>query len=110
MGSPSRGPEIHVRILRVCRGSRGDRARVLSRAVLDHAFFTSDHLEQHSLGRVTIFAISCEVRNPSKKCKNGTTRFEAWPRARSTPGLGPPCTDAEQSIAQPVARAAITSL
>jgi hypothetical protein len=55
-----------------------------------------------------ILLISCEVRNPSKKCMNGTREciVAAWEmRARSCAS----CTDDEQSIAQPVIRALITS-
>ena len=54
------------------------------------------------------FITSCEVRKPSKKCRNGirASRVAACAtRARSTASW----TEPEQSRAQPVARAAITS-
>jgi hypothetical protein len=54
------------------------------------------------------FATSCEVRNPSKKCRNGSRAVSvvAWAiAARSWAS----CTEPEHSIAMPVARAAITS-
>ncbi len=53
-------------------------------------------------------ATSWEVRNPSKKCRNGTRlrRVAAWAtRARSAASW----TDPAESIAQPVERAAMTS-
>jgi hypothetical protein len=51
---------------------------------------------------------SCEVRNPSKKCTNGTrvrSVAACATRARSCAS----CTDAEASSAKPVCRIAITS-
>ena len=62
-----------------------------------------------SSSRSAILLISCEVRNPSKKCRNGTrlrsvaacaTRAKSWAS----------CTEPAASIAQPVARACMTSL
>ena len=54
-------------------------------------------------------SISCEVRNPSKKWRNGTRarRVAAWAiRAKSWVS----CTELAASMAQPVVRACITSL
>ena len=62
-----------------------------------------------SLPSSSILATSCEVRKPSKKCRNGTRArsVAAWAiRARSWAS----CTEAEASIAQPVMRPAMTSL
>jgi hypothetical protein len=49
------------------------------------------------------------VRKPSKKCRNGTdvSSEAAWATAARSPAS---CTPLELSIAQPVVRAAITSL
>ena len=52
---------------------------------------------------------SCDVRKPSKKCRNGTraSSVAAWAiRAKSIAS----CTEFEHKKANPVARAAITSL
>ena len=53
-------------------------------------------------------AISCEVRKPSKKWRNGTRlrRVAAWATSARSWAC---CTDDEQSMAKPVGRAAITS-
>ena len=53
-------------------------------------------------------ATSCEVRKPSKKCRNGMrdSRVAAWAiRAKSMTS----CTELEASRAKPVARPAMTS-
>ena len=59
--------------------------------------------------QTAILSISWEVRNPSKKCTNGTLerRVAAWAtRAKSWAS----CTEDAASIAQPVERIAMTSL
>ncbi len=56
----------------------------------------------------SIFWTSCELRKPSKKCRNGrrASRVAAWDTsARSITS----CTLPEASIAHPVWRVAITS-
>jgi hypothetical protein len=57
----------------------------------------------------TILDTSCEVRNPSKKCRNGKrdSSEAAWAMAALSIVS---CTEPEASSANPVARAAITSL
>jgi hypothetical protein len=61
-----------------------------------------------SSGSSTIFCTSCDVRNPSKKCRNGTRErsVAAWPTSAMSCAS---CTDAEDSSAKPVCRQAITS-
>ncbi len=56
----------------------------------------------------SIFATSCEVRNPSKKCSTGTRERSVarWPMAAKSWAS---CTEPEQSIANPVCRHAMTS-
>ena len=56
----------------------------------------------------SILEISCEVRNPSKKCRNGTRVLSVAAWAMSAKSCAS-CTEAEQSIANPVPRQAITS-
>ena len=51
---------------------------------------------------------SCEVRNPSKKCTNGTRVASVAACATSARSCAS-CTDADASNANPVARTAITS-
>ena len=51
---------------------------------------------------------SCEVRNPSKKCTNGTRVASVAACATSARSCAS-CTDAEASCANPVCRTAITS-
>ena len=53
--------------------------------------------------------ISCEVRNPSKKCRNGTrdSSVAAWAISALSCAS---CTEPEHSSAKPEARTAITSL
>ena len=60
-----------------------------------------------STGSMTL--ISCEVRNPSKKCRNGT-RASNVEACATTARSWAACTEEEASMAQPVDRAAITSL
>ena len=60
-----------------------------------------------SLSSVMV-AISCEVRNPSKKCRNGMRDASVAACAISAPSCAS-CTEAEDSMAKPVVRAAITS-
>jgi hypothetical protein len=54
-------------------------------------------------------SIWCEVRNPSKKWRNGTRerRVAAWATSAKSWAS---CTEPAESIAQPVARACMTSL
>ena len=52
---------------------------------------------------------SCEVRKPSKKCRNGTRARSVAACATSAKSCAS-CTDDAHSIAKPVVRAAITSL
>ncbi len=56
-----------------------------------------------------ILAISCDVRKPSKKCRNGTRdrNVAAWDTSAKSCAS---CTEPAESIAQPVLRACITSL
>jgi hypothetical protein len=56
----------------------------------------------------TIFATSCEVRNPSKKCRNGTRALSvaAWATAARSWAS---CTEPEASSPRPICRQAITS-
>ncbi len=56
----------------------------------------------------SIFATSCEVRNPSKKWRKGT-RASRVAIVEIAAMSCASCTDEEQSIAKPVVRAAITS-
>ena len=58
----------------------------------------------------SIFATSCEVRKPSKKCRNGIRDSSVGGLRDQREVLRFLHRFAEQSIAQPVARAAITSL
>ena len=58
---------------------------------------------------VAILSISCEVRNPSKKWRNGTRDRSVAECATSAKSCAS-CTDAADNIAHPVARACITSL
>ena len=51
---------------------------------------------------------SCEVRNPSKKCTNGT-RVRSVAACATSARSWASCTDAEASSAKPVWRTAITS-
>ena len=52
---------------------------------------------------------SCEVRNPSKKCRNGT-RARSVAACETRAKSCASCTEEAHSIAQPVIRADITSL
>ena len=54
-------------------------------------------------------ATSCEVRKPSKKCRNGTRDSSVAACAISAKSITS-CTELEASMPKPVARAAITSL
>ena len=56
----------------------------------------------------SIFWISCEVRNPSKKCRKGTEALIAE-RCATAARSWASCTEPEASIAKPVWRQAITS-
>ena len=60
-----------------------------------------------SLSSVMV-AISCEVRKPSKKCRNGMRDASVAACAISAPSCAS-CTEADDSKAKPVVRAAITS-
>ena len=66
-------------------------------------------LRMTSSSTSSIFDTSCEVRNPSKKCRNGIrlSSVAAW--AISAKSIAS-CTLAELSMANPVVRASITSL
>ena len=57
----------------------------------------------------SIVLISCDVRNPSKKCRNGTRDRSVAAWATSAKSCAS-CTELDASIANPVDRAAITSL
>ena len=54
-------------------------------------------------------SISCEVRKPSKKCRNGTRDRSVAACATSAKSCAS-CTEPAESIAQPVVRACMTSL
>ncbi len=56
----------------------------------------------------SIFATSCEVRNPSKKCSSGTRLLSVATCEMSAKSCAS-CTEAEASMANPVCRHAITS-
>ncbi len=56
----------------------------------------------------SIFWISCEVRNPSKKCMKGTRERSATMWATPARSITS-CTDEVASMAKPVWRAAMTS-
>ena len=58
--------------------------------------------------RTSILLTSCDVRNPSKKCTNGMRDANVALCATSARSCAS-CTELEQSIAQPVIRAAMTS-
>ena len=60
-----------------------------------------------SLSSVSVL-ISCEVRNPSKKCMNGT-RDRSVAACASSAASCASCTELEASWAKPAARTAITS-
>jgi hypothetical protein len=51
---------------------------------------------------------SCEVLNPSKKCRNGT-RVRSVAACATSARSWASCTDADASSAKPVCRTAITS-
>jgi len=70
--------------------------------------WSSRRLRRSSSVSFSILATSCEVRNPSKKCRKGTRArsvAECATAARSCAS----CTDPEASRAKPVWRQAITS-
>jgi hypothetical protein len=56
-----------------------------------------------------ILSISCDVRKPSKKCRNGT-RVRSVAACATSAKSWASCTELAASIAHPVVRAAITSL
>src|SRR5688572_28141673 len=61
------------------------------------------HRRPSSIVRSSILFSSCDVRNPSKKCRNGTryARVAIWATiARSCTS----CTEADASMAHPVLR------
>ena len=62
-----------------------------------------------SSSRTSIRLISCDVRNPSKKCRNGT-RLRSVAACATSAKSWASWTEPAASIAQPVARACITSL
>ena len=62
-----------------------------------------------SSSSTAILLISCEVRNPSKKCRNGTRARSVAAWATSAKSCAS-WTEPAASIAQPVVRACITSL
>ena len=85
-------------------GRSGDSAR--PRCAQTNSSGTS--ARRSSSESVSIVLSSCEVRNPSKKCTNGTrvaSVAACATRARSCAS----CTEADASSANPVCRTAITS-
>ena len=62
-----------------------------------------------SCSRSSIFCISCDVRNPSKKLRNGM-RLLSVARCATGARSMTSCTEPSQSIAKPVWRQAITSM
>ena len=67
---------------------------------------TSARISSSSSGSI-VFS-SCEVRKPSKKCRNGTRDLSVVACATSAKSLAS-CTEAEHSRAKPVWRTCITS-
>ncbi len=86
-------------------GASGVRPRV--RKARTSSSRTSARMSSSS--RTAILLISCDVRKPSKKCRNGTRarRVEAWATSAKSCASW---TELAASIAQPVVRACITSL
>ena len=85
-------------------GCSGFRAR--ARKAFKASRSSSDVSEASSMS--SIFWISCEVRKPSKKCRNGTRAFRATRCATPARSITS-CTDDVASMAKPVWRVAMTS-
>ena len=87
---------------------RTGRSGVSPRARCANTSSASTSARNTSSASGSIVATSCEVRNPSKKCRKGTRlcRVAAWAiAARSCAS----CTELDASIANPVPRQAMTS-
>jgi hypothetical protein len=85
------------------------RSGVSPRSRCSWIFAASTSCSRSSGASCSILATSCEVRKPSKKCRNGTraSSVAAWAIAAMSCASW---TEAEHSMAQPVVRAAMTSL
>ena len=85
-------------------GCSGDSARSWCAATASG----SSRARRVSLSIAAIFWISCEVRNPSKKCRNGTLDSAVAACAMAARSWAS-CGEPEASIAKPLWRTAITS-